>query len=115
MKLISAVIRPERERDVIEELDRTGFPAFTRLEVMGRGRQRGLVAGTVRYEELAKVWIMVVVEDDEAERAVDAIKIAARTGNPGDGKCFVSPLAEVRTIRSARSAAALSAPGEPST
>jgi nitrogen regulatory protein PII 1 len=98
MKLIQAVVRPERERQVIEHLGRSGIHAFTRLDVVGRGRQRGLVAGTVRYDELAKVWLMLAVEDDLVERALDAIRIAACTGNAGDGKIFVAPLATVRTI-----------------
>ena len=67
---------------------------------MGRGRQKGIVAGSSRYEEIAKTCLMVVVEDHEAERAVETLKIAARTGNPGDGKVSVSPLAAVHSIRS---------------
>jgi nitrogen regulatory protein PII 1 len=112
MKLIWAVVRPERERDVIEQLGRAGVHAFTRLDVTGRGRQRGLVAGTARYDELAKVWIMLVVEDDLVDRAVDTLRIAACTGNAGDGKIFVAPLAEARTIRPARVPAA-GVPPEP--
>ena len=99
MKMIEALIRPERESEVIEALEKSGIHPFTRFDVFGRGRQKGLVAGSVRYEELPKVWLMVAIEDEELDRAVDAIKIAARTGNPGDGKIFISSLAEVRTIR----------------
>lgn len=99
MKMIQAVIRPERDYEVVEGLEKAGFHAFTRLEVYGRGRQRGIQVGPVRYEELAKVWLMVVVADGEVERAIETIKIAARTGNPGDGKIFVAHLAQSRTIR----------------
>lgn len=99
MKLIQAVIRPEKEKDVIAGLEKAGVKAFTRVDVLGRGRQKGLQVGPVRYEELAKVWLMVVVGDADVERAVDAMKAAARTGNPGDGKVFVLPLVESRTIR----------------
>lgn len=110
MKLIQVVVRPEREREVVEQLERAGIQAFTRLDVFGRGRQRGLVAGTVRYDELAKTWIMLAVEDDLVDRAVDTIRIAACTGNPGDGKIFIAPLAAARTIREARAEAAAPAP-----
>lgn len=99
MKMIQAIVRPEREGEIVETLEKSGIHPFTRHDVYGRGRQRGLVAGSVRYEELSKVWLMVVVEDEDLDRALEAIKIAARTGNPGDGKLFVSSLSEVRTIR----------------
>jgi len=99
MKMIEALIRPEREREVIEALEKSGIYGFTRLDASGRGRQKGLIAGSVRYDELPKVWLFIAVEDQETNRAIDAIKIAARTGNPGDGKIFVSSLSEVRTIR----------------
>lgn len=99
MKLIQAIIRPENEKQVIAGLEKNGVNAFTRLDVLGRGRQKGLQVGTVRYEELAKVWLMVAVKDADLDHAVDVIKIGARTGNPGDGKIFVSSLIEARTIR----------------
>lgn len=99
MKMIQAIIRPEKEREVVDALEKTGFHAFTRLDVFGRGRQKGLIAGPVRYEELAKVYLMVVVEDQELERALSAVKISARTGNPGDGKIFITPIEEAYTIR----------------
>jgi nitrogen regulatory protein PII 1 len=99
MKMIQALVRPEKAQDVIDSLEKAGIHAFTRLEVFGRGRQKGIQVGPVRYEELAKVWLMVVVDDDKADRAMETMKIAARTGNPGDGKIFLSSLADVRTIR----------------
>ncbi len=99
MKMIEAIVRPEKEQEVLANLEKAGLCAFTRLDVFGRGRQKGIQVGPVRYEELAKVWLMIVVGDDEAQRAIETIKIAARTGNPGDGKIFVSSLTESRTIR----------------
>ena len=99
MKMIYAIIRPEMERDVVSSLEKAGIYPYTRYGVFGRGRQRGLQVGSVRYEEMAKVTLMIAVEESDTIRAVEAIKIAARTGNPGDGKIFVSSLAEVRTVR----------------
>ena len=99
MKMIQAIVRPEKAHEVMASLDKAGIHALTRLDVAGRGRQKGIQVGSVRYEELAKVWFMVVVDDNDADRAMETIKIAARTGNPGDGKLFLSSLEEVRTIR----------------
>ncbi|HLG21761.1 MAG TPA: P-II family nitrogen regulator [Candidatus Manganitrophaceae bacterium] len=99
MKMVQAIIRPEREREVIASLEKAGFYPFTRQGVFGRGRQRDIQVGPVRYEELAKVWLMIVVDEDEVDRLLDTLKIAARTGNPGDGKLFVSTLAEARSVR----------------
>jgi nitrogen regulatory protein PII 1 len=101
MKMIQAIIRPEREKEVLATLEKAGIYPFTRQWVFGRGRQRGIQVGQVRYEELSKVWLMIVVEEGEADRVVDTIKISARTGNPGDGKIFVSTLADAITIRTA--------------
>ncbi len=102
MKLVQAIVRPEKEQEVILALEKSGFFAFTRLQVSGRGRQRGIQVGSVRYEELQKIWLMISCEDAEIDRVVDAIQIAACTGNPGDGKIFVSRLQEARPIRKVR-------------
>ncbi|MFQ5598602.1 MAG: P-II family nitrogen regulator [Nitrospiria bacterium] len=99
MKLVQAMVRPEKEEEVISALEKSGFFAYTRLAVSGRGRQRGIRVGSVRYEELKKISLMIACETEEVDRVVDAIKIAARTGNPGDGKIFVSTLKEVRSVR----------------
>ena len=99
MKMIWATLRPEKINDAISNMEKAGFYAFTRLDVMGRGRQKGIMVGSSRYEEVAKTTLLVVVEDQEADRAVETLKIAARTGNPGDGKIFVSPLGAVYSIR----------------
>ena len=99
MKMIRAVIRPEKESDVLTALERSGFSALTKWEVLGRGKQRGIKIGSARYEELAKLMLMLLVEDEDLERAIDIIKISARTGNFGDGKIFVTPVEETITVR----------------
>jgi nitrogen regulatory protein PII 1 len=98
MKMVQAIVRPEKEQEVIDALEETGVNAFTRQSVFGRGRQRGIQVGMVHYEELAKVLIMTAVEDDQVDRVMETIQVAARTGNPGDGKLFVSHLTEAITI-----------------
>ena len=102
MKMIRAIIRPEKEEAVINALAAAGFPAITKSDVTGRGRQRGIQVGSALYEELAKVQIMLVVDDDKVDAAVTAILSTGQTGNFGDGKLFVSPVDRVYTIRTAR-------------
>ncbi len=99
MKMIQAIIRPEKEKTVIRSLGKAGIHAFSRAEAMGRGRQQGIQVGPVHYEEVAKIWLMIVVKDSLSERAVETIKIAAQTGNPGDGKIFISSLVESLSLR----------------
>ena len=99
MKMVRCVVRPEREEQVIEALEAGGVVAFTKMDVFGRGRQRGIQVGQTRYDELAKTLFMVVVEDEDVGKAVEAFKTGARTGHPGDGKLFISEVEEVVTIR----------------
>ena len=99
MKMVRCVVRPEREEQVILALETVGVIAFTKMDVFGRGRQKGIQVGATRYEELAKTLFMTVVEDEDLGKAVDAFKEGARTGHPGDGKIFVSEVDEVVTVR----------------
>ena len=102
MKMIRAIIRPEKEDEVLKALETAGFPAITKMDVLGRGKQKGIQVGTAVYDELAKTMIMVVVEDNLLEKATVAISKAAKTGNFGDGKIFVTPVENTITIRTAK-------------
>ena len=97
--MIRCVVRPEKEWDVVKNLEESGFMALTKMDVLGRGKQKGIQMGSARYDELAKTMFMLVVEDEDLTRAMDALKTGARTGNPGDGKIFVTEVEEVLTIR----------------
>ncbi|AVX21433.1 MAG: P-II family nitrogen regulator [Bacillota bacterium] len=99
MLMIRAIIRPEREKQTVEALANAGFISLTKMYVFGRGRQKGIQVGPIVYDELPKVQLMLVVQDEEADKAVKIIENTARTGNIGDGKIFVSPVEEVYTIR----------------
>ena len=99
MKMIRAVVRREKENDIAQALERSGFSALTKIDVFGRGRQRGIKIGSAKYEEVAKLMLILVVEDKDFERAIDIIKTSARTGNVGDGKIFVTPVEQVLTVR----------------
>lgn len=99
MKMIRAIIRPEAVDKVADSLEMGGFTALTRIEVFGRGKQKGIKVGNVVYDNLPKTMLMMVVDDDKLEPAVKIIEDSARTGNIGDGKIFVSAVEEAYTIR----------------
>ena len=102
MKCIKAIVRPEKEDAVVRGLEAAGIVAMTRWDVLGRGRQRGIQIGASTYGELPKVCLMLIVEDDQVQPAVDTIMDRARTGHPGDGRIFVSGVMETHTIRTGR-------------
>jgi len=99
MKLVRAFIRPEKEQEVVLALEGAGFPALTKMSVMGRGKQKGLRVGDIVYEELPKVLLLIVVKDEDVSKVESVILEHARTGNLGDGKIFVSPVEKSITIR----------------
>ena len=61
MKMIKAVVRPEKAEVILEKLMESGFPAATRMQVLGKGKQKGLKVGDIYYDEIPKELIMVVV------------------------------------------------------
>ena len=103
MKMIRAIIRPNKEEKVVEHLEKEGFYSMTKMNVFGRGKQKGIRVGTVCYDELPKVMLMMVVEEKDVSKAVNIIQNSARTGNIGDGKIFVSDVSEAYTVRTGES------------
>ncbi len=103
MKKIEAIIKPFKLDDVKEALNEVGISGITVIEAKGFGRQKGhteLYRGAEYVVDFVpKVKLEVVVEDGQAERAVEAIKNAAHTGRIGDGKIFVSSVEEAIRIR----------------
>lgn len=99
MKLIRAILRPEREGSVVDALEQAGIVSLTKMDVLGRGQQRGIQVGAMMYDELPKVQLMIVVEDAKVDAAVTAIEAGARTGQHGDGKVFISRVEAAYTIR----------------
>lgn len=100
---IRAVVRPEKSDNVLAALLEAGFPAVTKIPVVGRGKQRGLKVGEVTYDEIPKELLLLVVPDKDKEFVKKVILESARTGDKGafgDGKLFVSPVEEVYTISS---------------
>jgi nitrogen regulatory protein P-II 2 len=103
MKLITAVVKPFRLDDVRNALADVGIQGMTVTEVKGFGRQRGhteLYRGAEYVVDfLPKVKVEVAVADELAERVIEAIIAAAKTGKVGDGKIFVVNLEQVYRIR----------------
>ncbi len=103
MKLIETIIKPFKLDEVKEALSKLGILGMTVTEVKGFGRQKGhteLYRGAeYDVEFLAKIKLEVAVPDEMADKVVEAIVEAARTGKIGDGKIFVAPMEEVVRIR----------------
>ncbi|RDD29812.1 nitrogen fixation protein NifHD [Prosthecochloris sp. ZM] len=103
MLMIRAIVRPAKAQDVMQGLLDAGYPAVTKIPVVGRGKQRGLKVGDVVYDELPKEMLIVVVPDADKDFVLDAITLNAKSagdGKFGDGKIFVSKVEEVYTISS---------------
>ena len=105
MKLITAVVRPERLRAVKEALFRAGVTGMTLSRVSGHGGEKELVehyrGSSLVLEFRDKVKIEMACSEPFVEPCIEAILSAARTGEVGDGKIFVQPLDQVIRIRSA--------------
>jgi nitrogen regulatory protein PII len=103
MKKIEAIIKPFKLDEVKEALTEIGVQGMTVTEVKGFGRQKGHkeVYRGAEYlvEFVPKVKIEAVVSDALAQRAVEAIVRAAKTGTIGDGKIFVTPMSDAVRIR----------------
>lgn len=103
MKLLTAVIRPERLGAVKAALFREGLSGLTLTRAAGHGGERDLVqqlrAQSVVLEFHERVKVEVAVQDDQVESVVQALMEAARTGRVGDGKIFIQPLDRVIRIR----------------
>lgn len=103
MKMIRAIIRPEQADKVAKSLLDEGFPAMTRMDVYGRGKQKGIQIGSVFYDELPKHMILIVVNDEDEQKVCEIIMKNAQTGddgNYGDGRIFVTDVLKAYTISS---------------
>ena len=104
MNKVEAIIRPERLEAVKEALADAGFVGLNIVGVTGRGVQKGIVhAGRggqeYRVDMLPKAKIELVVKESDTDKVVDIVIQAARTGDIGDGKIFVTPVADAIRVR----------------
>ncbi|MDD3277293.1 MAG: P-II family nitrogen regulator [Lachnospiraceae bacterium] len=103
MKMIFAIVRPEKVYEVNKALVDADYGASTKWGVAGRGKQHGIQVGEIVYDEMTKNMLMIACEDEEKNEIIDIIMDAARTGengNSGDGRVFVVPIEEGYTISS---------------
>lgn len=103
MKLVMAIIKPFRLDAVREALTGLGIQGLTVSEVKGFGRQKGQTeiyrGAEYAVNFLPKLKLEIVIKADEVEKVVEAITAAAKTGQIGDGKIFVTPVDQVTRIR----------------
>ena len=103
MKLVIAIIKPFKLEDVRDALTAIGVRGMTVTEVKGYGRQKGHTeiyrGAEYAVNFLPKIRIEIAVATDEADKVVEAISAAAKTGQIGDGKIFVAPIEQAVRIR----------------
>lgn len=103
MQKVEAIIRPDKLQVVKAALEELAHSGMTLTEVRGHGVQRGVTeqwrGRTFAVEYLTKVKVEMVVKDEDAEQVVQRIVEAARTGEVGDGKIFISPVNRAIRIR----------------
>lgn len=103
MKLVMAIIKPFKLDEVREALTRLGIEGMTVTEVKGYGRQKGHTeiyrGAEYAVSFLPKLKLELAINSDQVEAVVDAIVAAARTGQIGDGKIFISPIDQVIRVR----------------
>ncbi len=101
MIMVRAIVRLEKVDEVMAALLYAGFPAVTKMDVFGRGKQRGMKVGDITYDELPKEMLLICIPDEDKDFVVETIIKAARTGSKGafgDGKIFITPVDEVYTV-----------------
>ena len=98
MKMIRAIVRPDKTEIVAEALAQAGMPSLTKMHVFGRGRTKGIRIGDVVYDEFPKTLLLLVIEDEKLDKAISIILENAKTGTMGDGKIFVTEVEEAYTV-----------------
>jgi len=103
MKMVKAILKPERFEFVKKALEDKGFIGMTIAEVRGRGERKGISleyrGGLMTVDMLPKIQIEIVVTEKDLDAVITTITDAARTGKIGDGKIFVMPVEKAIRIR----------------
>ena len=103
MKMIVAVIRPEKVDDVVDALEVENVPGVTITDVRGRGEQGGIClqyrAGKMQIHTLPKTKLEIVIPDKDVDSIIKVIREHARTGKKGDGRIFVMPVDAAAWVR----------------
>lgn len=103
MKMIKAIIRPERLDFVKKALEEKGIYGMTVMPVEGRGDQKGISlqyrGGAITVDFISKVQVEIVVKDRDADSVVELVMGASKTGRIGDGRIFVLPVERAIRVR----------------
>ena len=103
MRMVQAIIRPERLEQVKKALEMKGFVAMSILEITGRGEQKGILleyrGENVEVDTLPKIMLIMVVDNHDVDTVVSIIRGSGRTGHIGDGKIFVLPVEMMARVR----------------
>ena len=103
MKLVKAILKPERFEFVKKALEDKGFISMTVTDVRGRGAQKGISleyrGGLMTVDMLPKILIEIVVSEKDVDAVISIITDSARTGKIGDGKIFVIPVEKSIRVR----------------
>lgn len=103
MKMVQAIIRPERIDNIKKALEEKGFIAMSIIEITGRGEQKGItlehMGKKVEVDTLPKIMLEMVVKDQDVDTIISTVRAAGRTGKFGDGKIFVLPVEMVAKVR----------------
>jgi nitrogen regulatory protein P-II 1 len=103
MKMIKAIIRPERLDFVKKALEEKGIYGMTVMPVEGRGDQKGISlqyrGGAITVDFISKIQVEIVVKDRDAGSVVETVMGASKTGRIGDGRIFVLPVERAIRVR----------------
>ncbi len=103
MKMVVAVIRPEKFDDVKTALEANGIAGMTVSEVKGRGQQKGITlqfrGRAMPVDLIPKIKIEMVVRDDQVDTVIEVVRASARTGKYGDGRIMVMPVEVLAKVR----------------
>jgi nitrogen regulatory protein P-II 1 len=103
MKMVKAIIKPERFEFVKKALEDKGFVSMTITDVRGRGEQKGITleyrGGLMTVDMLPKIQIEIVVKEKDVDTLISTLTESARTGKFGDGKIFIIPVDKAIRIR----------------
>jgi nitrogen regulatory protein P-II 1 len=103
MKMVKAIIKPERFEFVKKALEDKGFVSMTITDVRGRGEQKGITleyrGGLMTVDMLPKIQIEIVVKEKDVDTLIATLTESARTGKFGDGKIFIIPVDKAIRIR----------------
>jgi nitrogen regulatory protein P-II 1 len=103
VKMIKAIVRPERLDFVKKALEDKGIFGMTVMAVEGRGEQKGISlqyrGGPIKVDFISKVQVEIVVREKDLEEAIRVVMESARTGKIGDGRIFIFPVERAIRIR----------------